>query len=49
MFSIFAQSEVEIEDRLPERPFSFLESLGHDVKQNNAFRSYFGSVQQILR
>jgi gamma-glutamyltranspeptidase/glutathione hydrolase len=47
MFSIFTQRELEIENRFPEKSYRLLESLGHDVKQHNPFRSYFGSVQAI--
>jgi gamma-glutamyltranspeptidase/glutathione hydrolase len=47
MFSIFTQRELEIENRFPEKSYRLLESLGHDVRQHNPLRSYFGSVQAI--
>jgi gamma-glutamyltranspeptidase/glutathione hydrolase len=48
MFSIGTQRELEIENRFPEKAYRLLESLGHDVKQYDAYRAYFGSVQAIM-
>lgn len=48
MFSINTQRDLEIEGRFPVDSYRLLESLGHDVKKHDAFRSYFGSVQAIL-
>jgi gamma-glutamyltranspeptidase/glutathione hydrolase len=48
MFSIHTQRELEAENRFLESSYRLLESLGHDVKQYEAFRSYFGSVQAIM-
>jgi gamma-glutamyltranspeptidase/glutathione hydrolase len=48
MFSIGTQRDLEIENRFPERAYRLLESLGHDVKQYDAYRAYFGAVQAIM-
>jgi gamma-glutamyltranspeptidase/glutathione hydrolase len=48
MFSIGTQRELEIENRFPEKAYRLLESLGHDVKQEGAYRAYFGAVQAIM-
>lgn len=48
MFSIGTQRELEIEDRFPEKAYRLLESLGHDVKQEDPYRAYFGAVQAIM-
>jgi gamma-glutamyltranspeptidase/glutathione hydrolase len=48
MFSINTQRELEIENRFPEKAYRLLESLGHDVEKEDAYRAYFGAVQAIM-
>jgi len=48
MFSIGTQRELEIENRFSAKAYRLLESLGHDVKQYDAYRAYFGAVQAIM-
>jgi len=47
MFSIYSQRELEMENRFPPKSIIQLETLGHEVKQHEAFRAYFGAVQSI--
>lgn len=48
IFSTFYQRDVEVENRFPETNLRLLESLGHDVQRQAAFKSYFGAVQAVM-
>lgn len=48
IFSTFYQRDVEVENRFPETNLRLLESLGHDVQRQPAFKSYFGAVQAVM-
>ena len=48
IFSTFYQRSVEVENRFPEEDLRLLESLGHDVQRQPAFKSYFGAVQAVM-
>ena len=48
IFSTFYQRDVEVENRFPESNLRLLESLGHDLQRQPAFKSYFGAVQAVM-
>ena len=48
IFSTYYQRDVEVENRFPESNLRLLESLGHDVRREPAFKSYFGAVQAVM-
>ncbi len=48
IFSTFYQRDVEVENRFPETNLRLLESLGHDVQRQPAFKSYFGAIQAVM-
>lgn len=48
MFSIFAQRELETENRCSQNAFINLERFGHGVKQLDDYCTYFESLQAIM-
>jgi gamma-glutamyltranspeptidase/glutathione hydrolase len=48
MFSIFSQTQLEIEGGYREKSYRLLGTLGHDVKRYEGIRAYFGAVQSIM-
>jgi gamma-glutamyltranspeptidase/glutathione hydrolase len=48
MFSIFSQSQLEIEGGYGEKSYRLLGTLGNEVKRYEGTRAYFGAVQSIM-